>query len=338
MNSLIHSRGSFFGLRPNDDVKIGNLTYVVEKMTRGGMGCIYLLCLDTKRSPQSTGALGLKLALKAILPNSADIRGLALFKRELTVWAGFRHCNIVWLLEIIDGGDAGWIAAMDWCIGSLRDYLNEKGKLSIADCGFVMTQLIDGLAYAYGQDRVIHLDLKPENILYHINVDRFFFKNSRKEAAIEKFKFMISDWGISSIKQSAVNSIAGSIPVGGDSKHTFNNMGTFYYMAPERFKQGYSSTVASDVFSLGIMYFEMLTGIMPFSVDIHPVKSLISGQYILNAELIMKKQGIPTHVSHLVLEMIAYDPGNRPSDYAYLRGRIVSETDRTNKFLYRIFN
>ena len=93
MTSLTHSRPSFFELCPKDRVLVGDMHYIVERQARGGMGCVYLLWLAPETPGGKIGALGLKLALKAILPESADADGRSLFKRELTVWAGFRHRN-----------------------------------------------------------------------------------------------------------------------------------------------------------------------------------------------------------------------------------------------------
>ena len=127
MTPLSHSRSSFFNLQPEDRVLIGDQPYTIDGSTCGGMGRVYFLWKDSEKTPVGLSALGLKVALKAILPEAADAAGISLFKRELTVWSGFRHANIVWLLEIVDGGDAGWVAAMDWCPGESR--LQEKPTL-----------------------------------------------------------------------------------------------------------------------------------------------------------------------------------------------------------------
>jgi serine/threonine protein kinase len=65
-----------------------------------------------------------------------------LFQRELTVWAGFRHPNIVGLNEIVDGRRDGWFAAMDWCLGSLRDVLNERKRLKVKDATDILGDVI----------------------------------------------------------------------------------------------------------------------------------------------------------------------------------------------------
>lgn len=316
---------------------IGDMPYIVEGAARGGMGFVFLLWKDTQNAPARMSALGLKVALKAILPDAADAEGIALFKRELTVWSGLRHFNIVWLLEIVDAGDAGWVAAMDWCSGSLRDLMTERGPFPLRDATKILVGLIDGLSYAYKQDRVHHLDLKPENVLYHLDFNRLMEKDQPDEASLEKFRFMLADWGIASIKQPKLNAIAGMPPSADAALRTFNNMGTLIYMAPERFLSGYTSSTASDVFSLGIMYLEMITGERPFRNGMHPVEALVSGRYLKDASTIMKQASIPMSVGQLILDMIAFSPQNRPSDYSALGHKLLRSWKKANGIFSRTF-
>ena len=337
MTPIIHTRSSFFDLQPQDKVMVGYMPYIVDRAARGGMGCVFLLWLDSKNAPERMSALGLKLALKAVLPEAADQEGIALFKRELTVWSGFRHPNIIWLLEIVDGGDAGWVAAMDWCIGSLRDLLNERHAFSLKDSTDIISQLLDGLAYAYEQDQVLHLDLKPENVLYHLDVV-LMHDSKEAEDSLRKYQFMLSDWGIASIKQPRLNAIAGLPPTTEAAQRTFNNMGTILYMAPERFKRGFSSSVASDIFSLGMIYLEMLTGRLPFRTGLHPVESLLSQHYLRDAATLLRSANIPKPISSVILSMIAFSPPDRPKNYSTLRSQIVRGWRKANGLLSPIFN
>ncbi|MFK5924944.1 MAG: serine/threonine-protein kinase [Verrucomicrobiota bacterium] len=338
MTHLEHARDSFFDLRPKDKVLVDQMPYIVDSEARGGMGCILLLWKDSERVQHSLSAFGLKLALKAVLPEVADEDGIALFRRELTVWSAFQHANIVRLLAIVDGGDAGWIAAMDWCPGSLRDILDERGALSVEDATNVIGNLSDGLSHAYTQDQVLHLDLKPENVLYHLDFARLMSESKVAEDSLSQYRFMVSDWGIASIKQPQLNAIAGLPPTAAAAQRTFNNMGTLLYMAPERFKEGYSSSIPSDMFSLGMMYLEMLVGHLPFRQHVHPVQSLITGQYLQDSTLLLKRKKVPKPIVSVILSLIAFTPAERPQSYPIFRKQLVRASSKTNGIFSKIFN
>ena len=148
---------------------------------------------------------------------------------------------------------------------------------------------------------------------------------------------MVSDWGIASIKQPGLNRIAGLPPSSQGAQSTFNNMGTLIYMAPERFEDGYSSSVASDVFSLGMIYFELLVGILPFRQDVHPVQSLVTGQYLKDVQVLMKAHSVPKSVNSLILRMIAYNPRERISNYTDLQKELIKAWRNANGFFGGIF-
>lgn len=298
------------------------------------MGCILLLRQDSNYIPSKLSNIGFKVALKAVLPNIADKDGIALFRRELTVWAGFQHPNIVRLLDILDGGDAGWVAAMDWCGGSLRDILDEHKILTPRDSTYIISNLISGLDYAYAKDQVLHLDLKPENVLYDFNL----MGANSPENSLFRYRFMVSDWGIASIKQKELNAIAGVPPTAATAQQTFNNMGTILYMAPERFRQRFSSSLASDVFSLGFIYLEMLVGNLPFRNGTHPAKTIQSGQYLVDAENLLRTHKIQKSDAEVILSMIAFSPTDRPSSYSSLSKEILKAWRKSNGFFSKPFN
>lgn len=197
---------------------IGDMPYIAEKSARGGMGFVMLLRMDLGKAPQRFSAHGIKVALKSVLPDAADEEGIALFKRELTVWSAFRDPNIVWLNEILDGGRDGWIAAMDWCIGSLRDILNERKHLPLKEATDILGDVLHGVSYAYDQDQVLHLDLKPENILYNFDIGR---ASQCSRDILHTSRFMVSDWGIASIKQPRLNAVAVLPPSSQAAMRTF---------------------------------------------------------------------------------------------------------------------
>src|SRR5260370_18728935 len=104
MTPLLHPRARIVDLLPGDEVLLGDMPYVVDRSRRGGMGFVLLLWKNHQKAPSRPSAHGIKLALKSVLPEAADEEAVRLFRRELTIWAAFRHANVVWLNEILDGG------------------------------------------------------------------------------------------------------------------------------------------------------------------------------------------------------------------------------------------
>jgi serine/threonine protein kinase len=191
MTPLTHSRGRLCDLQPNDEVLIGDTPYFVKSVAKGGMGLVFLLDQDSDRAPQRFNVHGLRVALKTILPDFLTNESKDMFHRELAVWAAFRHPNVVALNEILDGGPDGWIAAMDRCLGSLRDHLTRSNKLSLKEATNIVGDILDGLAYAYDRNQVLHLDLKPENVLYNWDIRLAMRRKEARDS--EKWRFMLSD-------------------------------------------------------------------------------------------------------------------------------------------------
>ena len=266
MTPLTHSRGRICDLQPDDEVFIGDTPYFVKKVARGGMGLVLLMNQDSKRVPRRRNVHGLRVALKTILPDFLTDETKDMFRRELAVWTAFRHPNIVALNEILDSGPDGWVAAMDECLGSLREHLTKTKKLSLKEATDIFGNMLDGLAYAYNRDQVLHLDLKPENVLYHLHPGKILLPKVVSDS--EHWYFKISDWGLASIKQEQLNKVIGLPRNSQFRMDTFNNVGTILYMAPERFVTGNRSSIASDIFSLGLIYLEMLAGRLPYSFQI----------------------------------------------------------------------
>lgn len=333
MTPLRHDRASLYDLQKDHRVFIGDRPYLVEKRVRGGMGFLLFLELD-RSAPAVFSVHGLRAVLKAVLPTAVDAESLLLFRRELTVWSGLRYGTIVRLNEILDAGPDGWVAAMDWHHGSLRDHVAAAGPATLPQAFHVVSDVLNGLAYAFEKDQVIHLDLKPENILYTLDIDR------AKRNGPDSFHaqiFMIADWGIASIKQPQLNRIAGLPPSDEACMKTLNNMGTVLYMAPERFVRGYRSSVASDVFSVGMIFLELLTGKLPFRNGCRPVESLVSRSYFSDATTLLSSADIPAPTNQLVLSMIAPTPSERPNSYPELLQSLRSAFPKRRGFFSRFF-
>jgi len=197
---------------------------IISKLGSGGMGEVYLAD-DTK--------LDRKVALKFLpLEYTSDEDINTRFKREARAAAKLNHPNIIIVYEIGEHDDDTYIA-MEYVKGeSLRDVIKE-GQLSIDRVTGIASQICEGLNEAH-KAGIVHRDIKPENIL----ID----KSGRVK---------IVDFGLAMVK--------------GASKLTKDatTIGTLKYMSPEQYKNEDIDN-RTDIFSFGVILFEMLTGKLPF--------------------------------------------------------------------------
>lgn len=203
--------------------------YVVEKLIgRGGMGAVYL---STQQS------LGRKVALKVLADRFArDPAFVERFNREAAALANLSHPNIV---SIIDKGvwNGRYFFVMEYVDGvSLREILQQK-KLSPEEALAVVPRLCDALAYAHARG-IVHRDVKPENIL--------FTKDGTPK---------IADFGLARLARTEAD-----LPT---ITHTGTVMGTHDYMAPEARRSAKQADHRADIYSLGVVLYEMLTGELP---------------------------------------------------------------------------
>jgi serine/threonine-protein kinase len=207
---------------------------IIEKLGEGGMGEVYL-AEDTKLKRQ--------VAIK-FLPEhlTKDKENIERFKREAQATAALNHPNIVTIYDVIESDDPAATAdrqisiVMEYVEGkSLRDVINEYdlGMDKIID---IICQISEGLRQAH-KEGIVHRDVKPENIIVG--------KNARVR---------ILDFGLAKLK--------------GVSKLTkeTSTLGTIHYMSPEQL-QGKEVDQRSDIWALGVILYELLTGEMPFKGD-----------------------------------------------------------------------
>jgi serine/threonine-protein kinase len=176
-----------------------------------------------------------KVALKVLRPELAAVLGADRFVQEIKTTASLQHPHI---LPLFDSGEAdGFLYyVMPFIDGeTLRDKLNRETQLGIDEAVKITTEVADALHYAHEQG-VIHRDIKPENILLH---------NGRP---------MVADFGIA---------LAVSAAAGGRMTETGLSLGTPHYMSPEQATAEKDLTSRSDIYSLGTVLYEMLTGDPP---------------------------------------------------------------------------
>jgi len=207
--------------------QFGNFLVKAE-IGRGGMGTIYY-ALDTM--------LEREVALKVIHEQyTANPQLMERFKIEAMAQARMNHPNIV-MIYSFNQIEGQYVIAMEFIYGkSLRDLLHEKKMLDVDLAINYLEQVLDGLVYAHAH-KVIHRDIKPANILV-----------SRDN------QVKISDFGIAKIFGSEGLTKTGML------------VGTPWYTSPEQIL-GHNIDFRSDLYSLGITFYEMLTGKVPFDSE-----------------------------------------------------------------------
>jgi len=245
----------------------------------GGMGAVY-----------SAYHLGLdrRVALKILLPHLAlgDERMIGLFEREAKMVGQLCHENIATVFDA--GRTAEGIAymAMEWLDGrTLEEELSKHGQFSLERTARLLRQISAALDSAHAR-RIIHRDLKPANIML-----------IRRPDGSEQVKLL--DFGIGKVMSETAGSPVSSV------------MGTPHYASPEQFKLGGQIDGRADIYSLGVMLYQMLTGTLPF--DAASIRELIELHLTASPPRIGKlRPDVPAAVGQLVNRMLAKEPGQRP--------------------------
>jgi predicted Ser/Thr protein kinase len=207
---------------------------LVSEIGRGAMGIVYL---------GEDEGLGRRVAIKTILASmdTAEQAGyLARFKQEAKALGGLNHPSIITVFEFGDEGGIAYLA-MEYLEGKdLRELISAR-KLDLASAVDVAAQVADGLAFAHGRG-VVHRDVKPGNVM-----------------VIEGNRAKVMDFGIARVRTSDLKTQTGLM------------LGSPRYMSPEQVL-GRAVDHRSDIFSLGLVLYEMLTGAPPFGGnDIHQI-------------------------------------------------------------------
>ncbi len=265
-----------------------NDRYEIEKLVgEGGMANVYL-ARDT--------ILDRKVAVKVLRGDLAgDEKFVRRFQREALSASSLSHPNIVEIYDV--GEDEGnFYIVMEYIEGkTLKQLIKKRGVLSLPEAIDIMLQLLDALASAH-DSYIIHRDIKPQNIMI-------------KESGLVK----ITDFGIAMALNSAQLTQTNSV------------MGSVHYLPPEQ-ASGKGSTIRSDIYSLGILMFEMLTGKVPFKGDsaveiaLKHMKEPLPNPKELNPV-------IPVSVENIILKATAKNPKNRYKDVREMKEDIKTCLD-----------
>jgi eukaryotic-like serine/threonine-protein kinase len=250
---------------------------ILRKLGSGGMANVYLA---------EDEELGRRVAVKILNERYAnDDLFIERFRREAKSAAGLSHPNIV---SIYDRGQAEgtYYIAMEVIEGrSLKELILTRGALPIGAAVAYAKQLLEALRFAH-RHGIIHRDIKPHNVL--VSADQ--------HAKANEPRLKVTDFGIARHGASQMTE-AGSI------------MGTAQYLSPEQ-ARGAPVTAASDLYSAGVVLYEMLTGKVPFTGD-SAIEIAMKHVNDLPAPPSALRPEIPVELDQIVLRALAKDPGER---------------------------
>ena len=254
--------------------KISDRYQIIKSIGEGGMANVYL-AYDT--------ILDRNVAIKILRGELAsDEKFVRRFQREALSASSLSNPNIVEVYDV--GEDNGeFYIVMEYIEGKhLKALLKKRGKLTIPEVVDIMSQIASGLSVAH-DSYIIHRDIKPQNIMI-----------------LENGLVKITDFGIAM----AINAT--------QLTQTNSVMGSVHYLPPEQ-ASGKGATLQSDIYSMGILMYELLTGKLPYKGD-NAIE--IALKHLKEPIPSIKEElpNIPQSVENIILKATAKNPKNRYSD------------------------
>jgi hypothetical protein len=268
------------GAFPADLLDALSARFAVEReLGRGGMATVFL-AHDRRLDRQG--------AIKVLAPELSAALGPDRFSREIRLTARLVHPNIV---PLFDSGEASSCLyyVMPFIDGdTLRSHLDRGGARPVDEVLHILTDLAEALAYAHGMG-IVHRDLKPENVFWYGG------------------RAMLADFGIATATSGALT--------GGSLTETGTIIGTVAYMSPEQASGARDLDGRSDLYSLGCVAFELLTGEPPFTGDT-PMAVLAAHLTAPVPSVRSLKPDVPPRVAKVVEQLLAKEPAARPATAA----------------------
>ena len=251
--------------------KINDRYEIIRVIGEGGMANVYL-ANDT--------ILNRKVAVKVLRGDLAnDEKFVRRFQREALSASSLNHPNIVEMYDVGED-DGNFYIVMEYVDGkNLKQLIKRRTKLSLTEVVDIMKQLTDGISHAH-DSFIIHRDIKPQNMLILDN-------------GLVKITDFVIAVALNSTQLTQTNSVMGSV----------------HYLPPEQ-AAGKGATFKSDIYSLGIMMYELITGKLPFRGE-NAVEIALKQMKEPIPSIREDNNEIPQAVENIVLKACAKNPKNR---------------------------
>jgi serine/threonine-protein kinase len=279
--------------------KINNRYEILRVIGEGGMANVYL-AEDT--------ILNRKVAVKVLRGDLAnDEKFVRRFQREALSASSLSHPNIVEMYDVGED-DGNFYIVMEYVEGkNLKQLLKKRGSLTVPEVVDIMLQLTDGISHAH-DSYIIHRDIKPQNILI-----------------LDSGLIKITDFGIAMALNSAQMTQTNSV------------MGSVHYLPPEQ-ASGKGATIKSDIYSLGILMYELLTGNLPFKGE-NAVEIALKHMKEKIPSIKKENPSIPQSIENIILKACAKNPKNRYNDaremYNDLKDALKEEKINEPRVVYK---
>jgi len=268
--------------------KINDRYEIIRTIGEGGMANVYLA---------HDIILDRMVAVKILRGDLADDeKFVRRFQREAISASSLRHPNIVEMYDV--GEDNGkYFIVMEYVDGkTLKSLIKKRGALTLPEVVDIMLQLTSAIAHAH-ESYIIHRDIKPQNVMI-----------------LEDGIVKITDFGIAM----ALNS--------NELTQTNSVMGSVYYMPPEQ-ANGNGSTTRSDIYSLGILMYELVTGKIPFKGD-SAVEIAIKQMKDKIPSVCEFDPGVPQSIENVILKATAKNPKNRYDSAEEMHADLMTVLDK----------
>ena len=261
---------------------------ILDRVSEGGMATVF-----RARRLADSQVVALKVLREQL---ASDAEFIARFEREAKAVSQLMHPHMVRVYDSGADGDIHFIA-MEYVDGeNLKEYIRRHGTLHPARAVEIAAQVADALEYAHSHG-IVHRDIKPQNILL------------TRDGRVK-----VTDFGIARALSSATIT------------HTGTVLGSVQYLSPEQ-ARGAPVGPSADIYSLGVVLYEMVTGTLPFEGDT-PIATALAHVNQLPPPPRSRVPTLPVRIEGIILFALAKSPSRRYRSPGEMRGDLLGETER----------